>query len=504
MTTSSHDEFLADLYAMDPGLREHEAELIPLITKLLKNDPATSPDPAFVAKLRSQLGDKAATMDVPAAGRSWNLSWLLGGALTAAVMIPVAFVAYNGLPKTVPAGEDGASAPAFAYRIEDAEENAFGNLTDIAPASPERSARPQSGGGGMGGDIAVQSNPVPSEAPMGMDAKMIAPYPMYQYEYVYDGELPELTPTVPVYKHDSSRKNLPLSAISSRLNLGTLNLDSFSGMNIDSLSFNQNVPFGLQLYVNLRDSSINIDANWEQWPQSKCTTEACFRNEQVKIGDVPANEQLIAIAKDFAAAHGIDLSHYGEPEVDMQWKTDYERAKDKSMAYVPETQRVVFPLLIDGKPVHDQSGMKAGISIGVHAKHKRVMNVYGVMDRAYIKSEYAGVTSADEVKKFLAQIDNYGAMPVDLMRTDGGAAPEVKKGKVILGEPTVSYSLYYRYTTGTNEELLVPSLIFPIKSVEGGEEGFFYRSSVVVPLASEMIKQQDNTIRPMMEGAMVK
>jgi hypothetical protein len=89
---------------------------------------------------------------------------------------------------------------------------------------------------------------------------------------------------------------------------------------------------------------VNIDANWEQWPQSKCTTEACYKNEQVKIGDIPADDVLIGIARDFVSEHGIDLSHYGDPEVDNSWKRDYERATDTSLAYVPDTQRVVFPL----------------------------------------------------------------------------------------------------------------------------------------------------------------
>ncbi|MSR87097.1 hypothetical protein EXS70_02905, partial [Candidatus Peribacteria bacterium] len=292
----------------------------------------------------------------------------------------------------------------------------------------------------------------------GTDAKMIAPFFIVQNEYVFDGTLPELTATVPVFKRQSSMASLPLSAISSRLNLGTLNLNSFGGMNIDSLSFAQNTPMGYQLYINFRDSSVNIDAQWDQWPPLTCTTDACWQTERVTLGDIPADDVLMSIAKEFADAHGIDLSHYGEPEEDKAWKTEYDRTTDKANAYIPDSLQVVFPLMIDGKTVLDQQGMPSGISFSVHVKQKKVMSVYGLMDRTYAKSDYPAVTDAAAVKTFLSRVDNYGPMPMDSMPK----GTKVQTQKIILGEPTVGLSVYYSYQANKREELVIPSLIFPV------------------------------------------
>ena len=46
---------LDELYEIDPALREHEADLIPLIDLLLTHDPGKQPDELFVEELRRQL-----------------------------------------------------------------------------------------------------------------------------------------------------------------------------------------------------------------------------------------------------------------------------------------------------------------------------------------------------------------------------------------------------------------------------------------------------------------
>ncbi len=444
--------FLAELYEIDPGLRAHEADIIPLIDKLLKNDPATSPDPAFVAQLRTQLRERAHTMnEAPAAGFTWsNVLYGLSGALAVLVILPVMYLGWtNGKNDATETMSDGAL---FGYSVEEAGDNAFGPLKGITPGAG--GARNQSGGGGMGGDAAV-TNPAPmaAEGSAAMDygttdidstglttGKMIAPGPMYQYEYVYDGELTGLADTVSVYKRDPSGSTIPMSALASRLNLGTINLESFRNMNVESVSFSQNVPYGYQMYVNLRDGTLGINAQWDQWPQSKCQTEACYRAQQVKIGDIPADDQLIAIARSFVGEHGVDLSQYGEPEVDNAWRVQYEAAPDKSTMYVPETMRVVFPLLIDGKPAYDQGGAKNGISVGVQVKEKKVMDVWGISNRTYLKSDYAGVTDAALIKSFINKTDKWA---MDPMPRAGGT--EVRTGKVILGEPTLAHAMYYSY-----------------------------------------------------------
>ncbi|NOS67760.1 MAG: hypothetical protein HOO67_05355 [Candidatus Peribacteraceae bacterium] len=511
MNTLRPSDFLAELYALDPNLQAHEAQLLPIITQLLESDPAKSPDPAFVASLRGRLRLRAD--EISAGSHVEDVRWFSNirtfftiaiPTAAIAVLIPVVFIFQNrsGLPVS--------PSPSSTIVMEDAGKNAFGPLTDLNPGSLS-TGRAQGGGGGviMGGDSAAPvppavpvrmaegaaTNAVTSEATMDYgtsDMKMIAPYPMVQYEYVFEGPITGLTPTILVYKRTPNASSLPLSSIASSLNFGTLKLNSFSGMSVDSLTFTQNQSFGYQLFVNLRDSSMSLDAQWDQWPQSKCTTEACYRSEQITLAQLPSDAQLIGIANDFVSDHGIDLSAYGAPEVDQTWKLDYDRAPDKNSAYVPEVQRVIYPLMIDSKPVHDQSGAKAGLILGVHAKHKRVMNVWGIMDRSYAKSDYDGVTDEAAIKKYLSQMDNYG-MPEDM---------KAKKVRILLGEPVIASSVYFRYTDAKSDELLVPSLIFPVKSAEGAEPSGYYRSTIVVPLAKDLLSSPwGGGVMPMMEGA---
>ncbi|HRH94209.1 MAG TPA: hypothetical protein PKV72_06805, partial [Candidatus Peribacteria bacterium] len=310
---SSIKQFLADLYEIDPSLKSHQTELIPLLEKLLAQDPATAPDAAFVARLRRQLNERAAVGQAPAGSFWQKFAYAFGGAVTAAVIIPVAIIATNQHPLSP-------NAPLFSNHVSATGENAFGSLGGIAAVNPVGiSARPQSGGGGPGmpvaSGVANMAEAVPAPAMDMRDSKMIAPWPMVQYQYVFSGSLTGLQPTVDVYKRDTKPLKVPMSAIAGSLNLGGMNMGSFDGMNIDNIAFTQQVPFGYQIYVNLRDASVNIDANWEQWPQSKCQTDACWQAERVKIGDLLSDDEAIAIAKKFASDHGIDLSIYGQPEV---------------------------------------------------------------------------------------------------------------------------------------------------------------------------------------------
>lgn len=477
--TSSLQQFLTELYAIDPALKAHEAELKPLIKKLLASDPAEKPSPAFVARLREQLHDHGVALSSKKSFSFQNLWYALGGVAVAAVILPLAFISLQ--KDSVAPG-----TPLFVYQVEDAGSEAFGSLADIDTAST--GARPQSGGGGGDAQLGnAEAMSATRDAYGTMDEKMLI-YPYVRYSYIYDGEIEGLESLVSVYKKNSSRTTVPLSSIIGSFNIGTFDLGSFDGMSVDSISLTQDKSFGYQIYVNMRDSSVGIDAQWDQWPQSKCQTEACYQAERVKLEDIPADDVLISIAKDFASSHNIDLSHYGEPEVDKAWRADYERATDTSLAYIPDTQNVIFPLLLDGKPVYDQGGMKNGIQIAVNVKHKRVANVWGITDRSYQKSDYTGITDAATIKTYLSNIDQYPGME---------KSADQKEETVKLGTPTLSFALYYRYANNRSEELVVPSLIFPVEEVTGETAGGYYRRTIVVPLAVDLLKEQGDMGRPM-------
>ena len=65
-----------------------------------------------------------------------------------------------------------------------------------------------------------------------------------------------------------------------------------------------------------------------------------------------------------------------------------------------------------------------------------------------------------------------------------------------LGTPTLSYVKVWMYDQPSyvGYELLVPSLVFPI--VKQPENGYLYRTSVIVPLTKEVLDSDQNFSGP--------
>lgn len=479
--------FLSDLYEIDPALKAHEAELIPLLERLLKSDPAQEPSPAFVAKLRKQLRaraqeisrDSSAAFSASAASSSFSstsstsspmsrlMSAFLGAFAALVIAVPVTYIA---LSSPVPDAQRS-SSPLFSYGVTETSHEAFGDLATVSLATG------MGGRGGAGGGGGAPAMDMAREK-----IGLVAPDAV-QHRYVFEGELPPLTEeTVAVLRRQISAGSVSLSSVASQFNVGPIDLSSFGNATVDNVTFTQNIDRGYMVNVSLRDGQVSINANWEKWPRldAECTTDECYQRYRVKIDEIPADSALIAIANAFAKKHGIDLTAYGEPDVDKTWRRDYERAADTMLAYIPESQRVIYPLLIEGKAVYDQSGITMGLSIGVDVREKQVMDVWGIMDRRYLKSDYAGVTDPQAIQTFLANLDKY---PTEFLPED----TQVRTVDVKLGAPELAYATAYVYDGFRSDELLVPSLIFPIESMP--EDTYLYRQTVVVPLAEKMLEQ---------------
>ncbi len=330
---------------------------------------------------------------------------------------------------------------------------------------------------------------VTDSAEVGTDTKMIAPdsmiYRPQVFKYTIDGEIPALTETqVQVLRRNKVITTADAQAILNAFNLGSIDLSSFRGLKTDSISLYQDQKNGYSMYISFREGSVSLNQNWEMWdhPESKCTTEACYQQYRIKESDIPADDVLIGIANDFIDAHDIDLSQYGEPEVDNNWRGTYETmsVSDRAMFWFPENARVVYPLLVDGKPVYEQGGVKAGISVGVHVRQKKVTDVYGIMSLNFTRSTYEAATTSGAVMDFLNKSgNNYG----------GGMPPNTvpETVNITLGAPTLGYTKVYNYESGVSDELIVPALIFPVKDVPEGT--YYYQTSITVPLAKELMEK---------------
>lgn len=491
---------LDELYVLEPQLKTQENELITIIEQMLEHKPDAEPDPAFVQQLRMILKERAASTSTthsslffPAprsSRRSVVGSFLtmqsfpyavVGAVLGAVITGPIVYsiVTSDG---TISVPTD-APMPMFSYGIQEAGNQAFGDLSD-----PSVSINPRGQGGGGGGAPSI-------DAAMPTDAKMIAPdsmiYPaeITEYNFTINGEMPALTDgEVDVLKRRKGMSSPSISSILGSFDLGFINLSSFNDAKVDSISFYEDKQYGYMFYLNFREGSLSINANWEKWPQ---VTDY----QPIDPSSVPADERLLSIASSFVSDHDINVSSYGAPEVDKQWQRQFElmSAAGTSM-YAPDSVRVVYPLLIDGQPVYDEGGSKMGISIGINVRENRVSDVWGIMDQNFQKSSYPGVTDGAQVTQYL---DTYGDMQKQWM-------PEgttVKTVDVTLGAPIPGFTRMYVYDDANRmgNELIVPALIFPVESVPEGQ--YYYQTSITVPLAKELLEKINQPIgvpRPLM------
>lgn len=481
---------LKELLAADPSLKDREKELLPLLTLLVENKPQAEPTDAFMRRLHAEIRDQTRAEPTESTFTSF-FSFLMNKQYSVALaglllgVIITGPVAYYGFSSGNRAGTPSGS-PLFSYSVTDEGANAFGDFAGATEMS-----RSQSGGGGPTGMGGGGGNPAPmvaaDSAGMGGDTKMIAPdsmiYRPQVFKFTIDGEIPALTESqVQVLRRNKVITTADAQKILSAFNLGSVNLDSFGGLKTDSISLYQDQKNGYTMYVSFREGSVSLNQNWETWdhPESKCTTEACYQQYRVKESDIPSDDVLISISDAFVKEHGIDLAQYGPAEVDNAWRTNYAAmsATDRAMFWFPESARVIYPLLIDGKPVYEQGGAKSGISVGVHVREKKVSDVYGIMSLGFSRSDYEGVTTSGAVLDFLNRSGNaYG----------GGLPPNTvpQTVNVTLGTPTIGYTKVYSYENGTSDELVVPALIFPVKEVPEGT--YYYQQSVTVPLAKELM-----------------
>jgi hypothetical protein len=223
----------------------------------------------------------------------------------------------------------------------------------------------------------------------------------------------------------------------------------------------------------MADGSVSINQAWDQWPhpENDCRDEACYQRLMPKLSDIPADAELIEISDAFLAEHDIDVSSYGTPVVDDAWRITYDSMEDKRYAWIPDTLRVIYPLVVDGETVIETGGEPAGISVQVSIRHDRVTDAWGFTAYEFDRSQEEAVTTRSDVEKFLGMA--------------GTQTPDAQT--ITLSNPTRGFVRLYEYTSGKNVEKLVPALIF---KVTGAPDSLgYYQRTVAVPLAKDLLDQ---------------
>ncbi|MCR4280075.1 MAG: hypothetical protein NUV82_01460 [Candidatus Komeilibacteria bacterium] len=488
------DKILADLYVIDESLRDHESQLKDIIQNILASRPDVDIDRDFEQTLRTELLTRAAEIKKGRQDSKFTINSLLmnkkflygigGAALCALLVVPIMY--YSGAANLQPLALD------LNPRLVQAAPNAFGALTVAGGPNAQESASFRSSAGG-GSGVAMDTAATPVSDGLGGDGRVASDMivaPDVEIKYSYSGE--EVTideeQMLVLKRLKNGFNDQQLAGILQRMNFNNLDLGKFSNVQVQNITLVEDRQYGLMLNIDFVEGAVYISENWRQWQAASpvCSDEGCWERNRLQYGDIPADDQLIALSNDFLNQYGIDLSSFGTPEVDNQWKLYYERAEDKTSYYVPEIVSVVYPQLYQGQPVYDESGNKAGVRVNINVRVKRVTGLYGLRSQQYQSSLYDIETDFARIK---AIAEKGGRYPIYYYQ------PNVSEINLELGTPTISYVQVWKYENNESHELMVPAMVFPIIGSTADQP--MYRQNVIVPLPKDLLNDfgQDGPIR---------
>jgi hypothetical protein len=488
-------DILDDLYEIDPVLEHYEEEIKKTIKELLKSKPDIRVDQKFVSELREKIMKRVEELQYQPQKKSfsfWQMfsgpkfSYVISGMLALILFFGIFF---NLADFGKVSGPNHEIIPGAMETIG-LNDNAFGSLK----SESQNAAVPQGrGGGGYGGGGGTQASPVAESDSAKMvcqgEGCIIPPY--YPPKYVYNGEAVELKDEkIEVLRRKTKIEyTRSFSGLLESFGFGLADLSGFDNTRIQTINLVQEKEFGYSIFISSDEGIISIDAYWPKWPQTqnRCSDERCVMENTLKVSDVPGDGELIKIADNFISEHRINLSNYGEPEVDKTWnQIYYAQPVETSQIYVPDIISVKYPLLINGKFVYEQGGNKMGVSIGINIRYNKVSAVYGLSIQEYESSMYEAETDFAKILKAAEKGGLYNYI-----------VPAEQSREIGFGIPEFAYSVIWKFYENepTTKILLVPALVFPIDKISG--DITYYGDKIVIPLAKELLEEVDYPIMPM-------
>lgn len=517
------EKILEDIYLIDADLKKNESQLRKIIIELVASKPDAKFDEKFSASLRKEILAKIQSLEeIEANKKSFIINlfnfnpmkkayYVGGGLLTVALLLTLVYTVYPRAGNQVALKEKTIDLKSKISRIDS---NAFGSFASMANATPDSAktfgTSPNSTSGVQSESLAIglggggRSMIATDSAPM-VDSKMMPGIimPEYtKYTYVYEGDEFEIPASADVYKKISKEGVGREMAQKLSGNFGMLDLDKFQNNILTNFNISEDREFGYNVYFDLMNNVVSINQNWDKWPQlgADCRDDACYKNIQMKIENIPADEEVIALANQALAEYGVDVSNFGEARVNNSWRQYYDFAQDKENYYIPDTISVVYPLKLEGKEVSDDYGNSIGITVDVNVRYKKMAGIQGIALNDFQASNYNLETDKERIMKFAKQGGLWsGYMPYG----------NPKETNITLGTPSLGLVSNWKYNaeTGRGEDYYVPALIFPITSKS--EDVYYNRKTVSVPLLKEILDQaeaNDGGIypRPLLEASSVE
>lgn len=485
------DKILGEIFLIDPELKKHEKELKKIMQEIIDKKPDTKFDAAFKEELKARILARAEELiREKSAKKRWlkefftprSLSYAFSGAITAfIIMLPVFYSFNKGLLLENIFGGNTVDIQKNVNKITNTGPRAFGDLALGAPGNEvsELAAQKESsiaGKGGGGGLEAPESS-----------ARIGIPYQpeIVEFNYLYEGEDFNLNESfLPVYKRIKEQSSSGMKDLFSELDLETIDLSKFKNIKINNLSLTEDREYGYYVNVNFENKSISISKNWNKWPSAgqTCQTEDCLLNNRLTIDDIPDDESIINVARGFLAYLGISPDKYGEPTVNDHWREIYENAENREKAWIPDEISVIFPFVVKGQTVYDYGGNKSGLSVNVDIREMKASGAYNIFPQVLESSDYPAET---DVSRIMASLEKGGYQNYSGIRR-GREADKVIE--VELGAPSIELIMHYQYDPEkrTSDELYIPALVFPVKSLSE-KTPYFNRQAIVVPLIKDIL-----------------
>ena len=475
MNNQKIKEILEELYLIDESLKEYQVELEKIIEKLLAAKPKVEINEQFKQELRRELlarieeikGQESVKLSKFMNIFSFSkLSYgLIGGVLSIILVVGGVYYA-NQKGFLVGQPESGLGTEFSTTALSD---EAFGSLkTETQAGTPEG----ELGTGGAGGAGAVAPG-------VGGGGPGFAPE-IVSYRYLYKGEdLVLEQDKVEVLKREKGQASSGMANLIKNMNFGMVDLSSFSDARLDSVSFVEDNDFGYAVYVNFSEGniSININSHMRGWQEvlGVCFQAGCVRPEPLKESDIPSEDKIIEVADSFIREYGIKTDNYGQPESRRAYLI--EQLQRAGGNYTPESIQVIYPLVINDRPVYDQWGNKVGLNVGINLRAMRVTGLYDLTTQNYQSSLYQAETDAS---KILAAAEKGGINSPVYGRVS-------KTIDLEIGTPSLAYMKVWKHSQGQSNEFLTLALVFPIDSSE--LEGTYKRERIVIPLAKDLLEK---------------
>lgn len=328
------------------------------------------------------------------------------------------------------------------------------------------------------------------------------PYEVTRYKYMYQRELTLPGTQVDVYRLRQGGIASDSTSFSDNITSLLSKTDSLKNLMLQTLSVNEDRDYGYSFSLDTSSGvlSLSVYKNWLKWPNpyDACARTAdsnCYDNLRIRLSDVPSDEVALRLADEFVKQYGIDVSKFGTPVVDQQWK-QWLTGTSEDQQWGPEEITVLYPLMINDQSVWEEWGTLTGLRIGIDVREKKVSSASPIVEQLYEASKY-DVADIEKIKK---AVEN-GSRTTPYY-SEPGSGVEEKIVEVKLGDPkNVLVSIWhYDEKTKMSEQIYVPAFQFPIIE-KPANDPYFYQEYVTIPLVKDLFEEVPPSVFPLMKSS---